>query len=199
MRYRLTLAAALVGIMVASSPAVAGTIFCPGTASDSDREFSLTTTPDATCLAHGSGNLNGNNDPVNQLGYVTLDKSDDLLTGLEPGAMTLTPPTSGLSGTFSIDPLVAASFKNFVLALKPGGGGIQPQWAAFLLPAGVLSGDWAISGQQNLSHGLLYAQRCAPDDPDCGGDDGGTVPEPATLLLLGAGLVVAGARLRRRL
>src|SRR5262245_52748488 len=62
----------------------AAPVFCPGTAATTDREFSLTTTPDATCLAFGPGNINGNNDVINLLGYVTLDKSDDASSGAAP-------------------------------------------------------------------------------------------------------------------
>jgi hypothetical protein len=132
----------------------AASVNCPGTAVTTDREFQLTTSVAAVCLASAAGNLNGNSDAINALGYVTLDKSDDATTGALPGALTFTPPTSGLSGTFSI---TAPGYSSFVLALKSGQGQLNPDWVAFLLPAGILSGAWAIlNGNQQLSHANLY-------------------------------------------
>src|SRR4249919_3377312 len=68
---------------VNSAHAVA--VDCPGTASiTTDREFTLTTDVASFCLASGTGNINGNGDPINNIapGYVTLDKSDDGLVYL---------------------------------------------------------------------------------------------------------------------
>lgn len=132
----------------------AASVNCPGTAATTDREFQLTTTVAAVCLAYAAGSLSGNSDAINALGYVTLDKSDDTTSGALPGALTFTPPTSGQSGTFSIN---APGYSSFVLALKSGEGQLNPDWAAFLLPAGILSGAWAIlNGNQELSHANLY-------------------------------------------
>jgi len=171
--------------MVSEAQAASVTVYCPGSASTTDREFSVTTDPGtATCILYGAGNLNGNNDPVNQLapGYLTLDKSDDLLSGVLPGSLTATPPTSGLSGTFSI---TAPGYTDFIIAFKTGEGQIDPDWAAFRLPAGVTSGSWSISGQQEMSHSILYG-RLTP------------VPLPAAAWLLLSGVAGLGALARRR-
>jgi hypothetical protein len=159
---------------------------CPSMPSNNDRIFTLTTSPGATCLAYGTGNLNGNNDAVDLLGYVTLDKSDDSSSGLFDGSLTFTPPTSGLSGSFSID---APDYSNFVVALKSGEGGADPDWAAFLLPANVFSGSWAISGSQQLSHAILYGIESSKPNP---------VPEPATIALLASGIAILGFFGRRK-
>ncbi len=151
----------------------AASVNCPGTAATTDREFQLTTTVASVCLTSGAGNINGNNDAINALGYVTLDKSDDTISGVLNGALTFTPPTSGLSGTFSIN---APGYSNFVLVLKSGEGQLDPDWAAFLLPAGILSGAWAIlNGNQALSHANLYGQPTP-------------TPLPGALVLLGTAL-----------
>jgi hypothetical protein len=72
--------------------AVGVTVSCPGTVATTDREFSLTTaSPGATCLLTGTGNLNGNGDAINALGYITLDKSDDGSSGLLPNALSDSP------------------------------------------------------------------------------------------------------------
>jgi hypothetical protein len=167
---RIALALLLTTLMIA--PAQAVVVNCPNSAATNDREFSLDTTPGATCLAFGPGNLNGINDSVNQLGYITLDKSDDSITGALEGSLTFTPPTSGLSGSFSI---FAPGYTSLVIALKSGAGQLDPDWAAFILPAGVFSGSWSISGQQELSHANLYGMVSE-------------VPLPAALPLYGTGL-----------
>jgi hypothetical protein len=144
----------LCALLFPVAQAEAASVNCPGTAATTDREFQLTTTVAAVCLASGAGNISGNNDAINALGYVTLDKSDDTTSGVLNGALTFTPPTSGQSGTFSIN---APGYSSFVLALKSGEGQLNPDWAAFLLPAGILSGAWAIlNGNQALSHANLY-------------------------------------------
>ena len=161
--------------------AVPVSVSCPGSIITTDREFTLTTDPGTViCLASAPGNISGNNDAINQLGYVTLDKTDDNTSGLFPLLVTATPPTSGLSGTFSFT--APAGYANFVIAFKSGQGILDPDWAAFTLPAGVTSGSWAISGAQQLSHINLYAQ---------------VVPVPAAVWLFGSALGLLGV-LRRK-
>jgi len=182
--FRAGLIAGLAGV---GFEAQAVAVQCPGTAQTNDREFTLDTSPGAFgCLAFGPGNINGNNDPINMLGWITLDKSDDGTSGLFPNAITTPVPGDGTTnGSFSFTP--PPGFTDFVLALKSGEGQLDPDWAAFRLPAGVTSGEWSISGQQGLSHINLYGRR------------GDQVPEPGTMALLGLGLVaVAFARRRRR-
>jgi hypothetical protein len=166
-------------VLGAASSAQAVVVFCPGTGTATDREFSLDTVVAATCLTSGTGNLNGSGDAINALGYTTLDKSDDGTTGSLEGALVIT-GSGGLSGTFTISP-AAAAFGPLVIAFKSGEGQLDPDWAAFLLPAGVLSGSWSISGQQALSHANLY-----------GGDEPPPTqtPEPMSAVLLGSGLLV---------
>jgi hypothetical protein len=131
-------------------------------------------------LAFGPGNVSGNNDAVNQLGYVTLDKSDDALTGAVPGILNFSPPASGTSGTWSFTP--NALYKSYVLALKSGDGQLEPVWAAFSLSG--TSGNWSITGgPQQLSHANLYAQ---------------VVPIPAALPLMLGALAGLGLIARRK-
>jgi len=159
-------------------------VSCPGTAATTDREFTITTDPGtATCLAYAVGNISGNGDTINQLGYLLLDKTDDATSGLFPTLLTATPPTSGLSGTFSF--AAPSGYTSFVIAFKSGNGQLDPDWAAFTLPSGQTSGSWTISGAQQLSHVNLYA-RVAP------------VPLPAAVWLFGSGVIGLFAAARRR-
>src|SRR5262245_43638101 len=100
MRPALGLTATLVAVALCglSMRANAAVVFCPGTPQLTDREFSLTTSVAATCIGSNMGNLNGNGDAVNALGYVTIDKSDNATAyvGVD-GELTFT-GTGGLSG-----------------------------------------------------------------------------------------------------
>lgn len=177
------LAAAILSTSLAlvAPAASAGTVSCPGTVATTDREFSLTTAVNSTCLLTGTGNINGNNDAVNLLGYITLDKSDDGTTGPFPAALTVA-GVGTTSGSFSFTAPVG--YNDFVVGLKSGEGRFAPDWAAFLLPVGVTSGTWAISSQ-GLSHIVLYGKVTA-------------VPVPAAVWLLGSALVSVGAAGRRK-
>lgn len=175
------LAVAFCGANVASAASVS--VNCPGTPATTDREFTITTDPGtAVCLASAAGNLSGNNDAINQLGYVLLDKSDDTTSGVLLGSLVANPPTSGLSGTFSFS---APGYTDFVVAFKSGEGQLNPDWAAFTLPNGVTSGSWAISGSQQLSHVNLYGKVTA-------------VPVPAAIWLFVSGLGGLAGLTRRK-
>lgn len=151
------------------------------------RTFSVTAVTVVKCLAKGTGNINGNGDIINQLGYVTLDKSDDGTTGLLEGSLTGSPSlTAGLTGSFNIAASVYAMYTDIVIAFKSGNGQYDPDWAAFLLVDNTTSGTWSISGSQALSHANLYGKRRTD------------VPEPAALSLVALGLLAAAAARRRR-
>jgi hypothetical protein len=184
-------------------------VFCPSDAmsapdpSPYDRIYGLTTDPGSTCVAWGTGNVNGDpGDPffLSPEGmahdYVFLDNSgkditenpNQLLDGVLTGDLDANAPT----GNFALGD--TTGYTRLVLALRGGGGGpngLQPIWAAFLLPDGVTSGDWeqyvAIGeNDKNLSHAILYG---VPTP----------VPVPAALWLFGSGLLgLAGIARRRR-
>jgi len=177
--------AAVAFAVVFGSSAYAATVSCPGTPGTTDREFGLTTSVAATCLAYAPGNINMNNDAINQLGYVNIDKSDtnDAFVGVD-GEITITGGPN--SGHFTL--ALPAGYKNFVLALKSGVGQRDPDWVAFLLAAGTTEGDWTISSQ-GFSHANLYAQLCAECSTEK--ENGPETPIPGALWLFGS--VVAGS------
>jgi hypothetical protein len=179
---------AITVVLSVTGTANAAPVYCPGTEITTDREFSVDTAPSATCFATGTGNLTGTDDAINDLGYTTLDKSDDGITGLFTNALTIV-GSGETSGTFSISPLVLETYTNLLIGFKSGEGQLDPDWAVFSLASGVLSGTWTISDQQSLSHATLYGLPGQPPVP---------LPEPASMVLLGTGLL-AGYRARRRM
>ena len=174
------------GAVFISHAAGAVAVSCPGTASTADREFTLNTTPGSSCELFGNGPLDPNatfNAYLSANSYVLLDKSDDAGSGALPGSLTFTPPTSGLSGTFSIGSVLG--YTSLLLAMQSGVGILDPDWAVFLL--GATSGSWSISGNQALSHANLY-----------GVEETTPIPLPAALPLFAGGLGLLGWWRRRK-
>jgi hypothetical protein len=170
------------------SPAGAATVQC-GTATD---YVSITTDIAAVCGGSGTGgNLNGINDPVNALGYTTLDITP---TG---GIIPLTISTGGTSGSFSFGP--TTGYEHFVLGFQTSNDQPNPDWFYFFLADTITSGTWSVvdavggpAGLAVLERAILYGQVAevvvAP------------VPLPAALVLFGTALAgfFGFSRLRER-
>lgn len=181
-----TVFAVLTAAGLFAGPAGAATVSCPNTTATSDREFTLVTSQAALVILCRDGNsLDGTSDPVNDLGYLTVDTSADLTTGLAPGSLTFT-GAGTTSGSFSF--IAPLGYYNFVIGFQANPvGNISPDQAAFLLPAGVTSGTWNITSTDNnlgsVQRAILYAQ---------------PVPLPAAAWLLLSGLLGVGVFARRR-
>ena len=154
-----------------------------------------------SCLAaYVTGNLGGatacfgpigSNDPgPSGGGYQLMGMQFDYVAKQDtPGALddpgiglVVTPSGGATSGTWAYDP-TRFSATAFLIVLK-GGNAHQ---AYLFSGADAMSSSGAWKWDKNLSHLSIYAK-----------DGQVTVPEPATLLLLGTGLVAVGIRRRRK-
>ena len=173
------------------------TVSCPGTAATTDREFSFTFDNSgggtATCLQYGDGNDYG---PF--AGYSFIEKDQASNNGGLSGYMT-TDATFGSSkiGSINFDPSIAS--QDLLLVLKSGVGQADPDWVVFALTPTILSGTFNIvspgQGQQSISHMELYGSRGIPEITQLSTTP---VPEPASLLLFGTGLLGVGRMARKR-
>jgi hypothetical protein len=187
-------------------------VYCPTTlgSGGSARQYFVTYDTVNSCI-YGDGNLNGkgndaflNTDDVSEAGTDTygdngwqlIDTTGTGAGGGLQGEINFGGSTSG--GTFTFTDLAGllANYSMLAIGLKDGG---TPQWAIFFITPDSLSetsGLWGLSSPGGaLSHGTLYGVPgvgcvdCEPFTP---------VPEPATLAMLGLGLLGA-ATARRRL
>jgi len=186
----------LLSLFIAPVYSEAVPVNCPGTASTTDREFTLTTDPlGATCLASGNeaNDLNANDhDLLVAVGWTVIDKDenpDELFLNDDWFSVT---GLGAMSGTFTIDPAAWGAWGDIAIGFVIGGGGVDPKWAAFELPTGETSGLWSqsLTHGGGLSHANLYGRGTPRDITEA--------PEPATLFLLGSGLAVAVRRKRAK-
>lgn len=113
--------------------------------------------------------------------WVLLDKSDNGdITPFDP-ELEVTSTDGNLSGTWSFKNSPWGMYSDILLIIKGG-----PIFSAYKAISGDVSGEWAIgAGTPSLSHMSVYGGRTS-------------VPEPATVLLLGSGLFGAAVFRKKR-
>jgi len=128
------------------------------------------------------------------LSKIEIEEGDDsLIFNLDEPVeidltLSVTSSTGGSSkGTFSFNPNTWLWYDNIAIVLKDGVHNDGVYWSAYLLLSGVYSGCWDYDGTHDLSHLSVYG---TPGEP---------VPEPATLLLLGSGLIGLAGIGRRKI
>lgn len=167
---------ALLGTVSASN---AATVDC-----GSPVTVTLTTSAAGTCIDTGNGNsLNGNNDPINKAGYLTLDTTSS--SGLVALAISL-----GNSGSFSF--LASSLYTDYVLGIQTSAAAPKPDYFVLGLPAGVVSGSYSINNSDTRATGaVLYGHlAAAPAAPVPGPAVGAGLPG----LLLALGTFIAWRR-----
>jgi hypothetical protein len=183
--------AAAVALVLMASGAQAVTTYCPLGGPTAGRDFTVTLAGSAAagCELFGNGPSGPGTDP-SILAAVTpailLDKTDeDYGNGVV--LTTVSGDSTDLFGTWSISIPVGFVLTDVYILFQTGVAHLNPDWAVFSIPDGIMSGDWTVE-RNGLSHANLYGTLTPA-----------AVPIPAAgFLLIGALGGLAALRRRRK-
>jgi hypothetical protein len=129
--------------------------------------------------------------------FVGLNSTDGGIPGFSFESLN-----GGTNGSFEIGLPLTNLYNQFAVAVKDGG---DPKFAIFLLPISVFLSDWSFEAPNgSISHFALFGRMndLCPDgsipNPGCQFSTS-EAPEPASMLMLGTGLMWGAAKVRKRI
>lgn len=157
-------------------------------------------TPSGICADGPLGDANDSVDDINTLAFggfpdwfeVTKTLDDD---GAD--AAIWTGDFTGTTGDFTLYDGIWSDYETLAVVLKGGGSTANKdiKWSVYMLVNPELTYDWNYDGgEKDISHLTLYAR-----DGEGDGEEDTPVPEPATMILFGTGLLGFAGAFRKHL
>lgn len=194
----------VIGCAFHPSRAEATSIKCP-TVGTYNRQATFDSA--SVCFAIGSVTGTPQDDDVAALfgntwfkeGELTGNGTNDLLTGvLTTGSWGVIP----VGGNWAINPSFWGTWGRAVVTFHLGNGGGNPDWFFFEVTPGATSGTFQIDKLSGTGGGLSNMVLWGSGDPQvqtfCTTGSCVATPEPGSMVMLGTGLLIAAALIRRR-